>query len=83
MSMRTTQRVTHYSRNRWDAPRDSACTGGNTKNPDVTMRNETTHLPSPRITLPPSRPLEQSRAPALAQFGLHIAYHVYTSTFIS
>lgn len=83
MSMRTTPCVARYSPNRWDTPRASACTDGNKKKPDVTMRNETAHLPTPRITLQHSNPLEQSLAPARAQFGLHIAIHVYTSTCIS
>lgn len=83
MSMRTTPCVARYSPNRWDTPRASACTDGNKKKPDVTMRNETAHRPTPRITLQRSNPLEQSLAPTLAQFGLHIANHVYTSTCIS
>ena len=83
MSMRTTQCVARYSPNRWDTPRASTCTNGNKKKPDVTMRNETAHRPTPRITFQRSNPLEQSLAPARTQFGLHIANHVYTSTCIS
>lgn len=83
MSIRTTQSVARYSPNRWDTPRASTCSNGNKKKPDVTMRNETAHRPTPRITLQRSNPLEQSLAPARAQFGLHIAIHVYTSTCIS
>lgn len=82
MSMRTTQCVARYSPNRWDTPRASACSNGNKKKPDVTMRNETAHRPTPRITLQRSNPLEQSLAPARGSLAcillfMYIQVHAY------